>query len=135
MILGEHYNLNLDVTYENNEQYRATLRRLFYMDVSNCLIDESFDDETRDELMYDENSVNAVMDELFCMTARFPLFQNLYDCAAAKMISTDRTIGQAVLFSYDYLSLFHRCLASFIQSPETFDENNEYYVALLKKIV
>jgi len=135
MILGERYNLNLDVTYENNEQYRATLRRLFYMDISNCSIDESIDDETRDELMYDENSVNAVMDELFCMTVQFPLFQKLYDNAAAKMISTDQTIGQAVLFSYDYLALFHRCLASFINSPETFDENNEYYVALLKKIV
>ena len=135
MILGERYNLNLDVTYENNEQYRATLRRLFYMDISNCSIDESIDDETRDELLYDENAVNDVMDELFCITAQFPLFQTLYDNAAAKMISTDRTIGQAVLFSYDYLSLFHRCLASFIKNPDTFDENNEYYVALLKKIV
>jgi len=135
MIIEKRYNLNLDVTYQNNEQYRAILRQLFFMDVSKCTIDESIDDETRDELMYDENAVNDVMDELFCMTAQFPLFQALYDSAAAKMISTDRTIGQAVLFSYDYLALFHRCLASFIKSPETFDENNEYYVAILKKIV
>uniref|UniRef100_A0A6C0B8B9 Uncharacterized protein n=1 Tax=viral metagenome TaxID=1070528 RepID=A0A6C0B8B9_9ZZZZ len=135
MTIGERYNLDLEITYKNNEEYRTTLRQLFFMDVSNCKIDETIDNETRDELMYDENTVNLVMNELFYMTAQFPLFQELYDIAAAKMISTDKTIGQAVLFSYDYLALFHKCLACFIKSPDTFDENNEYYVALLKKIV
>lgn len=136
MNIQDRYNINLDVTYQNNEQYRASLRHLFYMDISMCpLTMESIDEETRDELMYDEATVSKVMDELFVLTFENPLFQKLYDSAAEKMISTNREIGQAVLFSYDYLALFHKCLAGFIKNPETFDENNEYYVSLIKKIV
>jgi hypothetical protein len=75
------------------------------------------------------------MDDLFLLTKGNAWFQKLYDSAAEKMFSTNREIGQAVLFSYDYLPLFHKCLASFIKDPSTFDETNEFYVALSKKIV
>lgn len=136
MSIEKRFNIDTDISYQSNEQYRATLRRMFCMDVSMCALTlESIDEETRDELTYDESTVSSVMDELFDMTKNHPLFQYLYDAAAGKMLSTNRDIGQAVLFSYDYLPLFHKCLASFIRSPSDFNESNPYYVALSKKIV
>jgi hypothetical protein len=93
------------------------------------------DEESRDELMYDNDAVIAIMGNLFELTRDNVLFQNLYDLAAEKMISTNREIGQAVLFSYDYLPLFHKCLAGFLRNPDGFNDSNEFYVALLKKIV
>lgn len=131
------YNIDGVAVYTDNKSYRCTLRRLFFMDVSmsHVTVDESMDEESRDELMYDEATVFKVMGNLFDLTRDNELFQKLYDLAAEKMISTNREIGQAVLFSYDYLPLFHKCLAGFLRNPDGFDENNEFYVALLKKIV
>lgn len=131
------YNINAVAVYSDNKSYRSTLRQLFFMDVSICDSkgDESMDEESRDELMYDDSAVVKVMGNIYELTRDNELFQKLYDLAAEKMISTDREIGQAVLFSYDYLPLFHKCLAGFLRNPEGFNENNEFYVALLKKIV
>ena len=136
MSIERQFDINMEASYQNNEQYRATLRKMFFMDVSMCpLTLESIDEETRDELTYDESTVSLVMDKLFDITKDHPLFQYLYDSAAAKMISTNREIGLAVLFSYDYMSLFHKCLASFIRESGEFTETNQHYVALAKKIV
>jgi hypothetical protein len=131
------YNIDAIAVYTDNKSYRSTLRRLFFMDVSMChvTVDESMDDESRDELMYDNDAVITIMGNLFELTRDNVLFQNLYDLAAEKMISTNREIGQAVLFSYDYLPLFHKCLAGFLRNPDGFNDSNEFYVALLKKIV
>jgi len=131
------YNIDAIAVYTDNKSYRSTLRRLFFMDVSMChvTVDESMDDESRDELMYDNDAVITVMGNLFELTRDNVLFQNLYDLAAEKMISTNREIGQAVLFSYDYLPLFHKCLAGFLRNPDGFNDSDEFYVALLKKIV
>jgi hypothetical protein len=107
------------------------------MDISMCpaMDDETIDEETRDEMMYDNDAVITVMGNLYDLTRDNVLFQNLYDLAAEKMISTNREIGQAVLFSYDYLPLFHKCLAGFLRNPDSFNDSDEFYVALLKKIV
>ena len=127
-----NYNLNKDVYYTNNTQYRQCLRELFYM---NCVsIDDlnDIDEETKDELLYDEQKTSIVMDELYNATKHNELFNELYDLAAATMFSTDRTIGQAVLLSYDYLCYFHNCLASFLKGE--FDNKNEYYLLLKIKL-
>jgi hypothetical protein len=92
------------------------------------------DDETLDEMNYDEMTISKTMDLLYQFTQENEMFQKLYDLAAARMISTDRLIGQAVLFSYDYLPLFHQCLASFFNDEEPFDNNNTYYLELSKKL-
>jgi hypothetical protein len=131
------YNIDAIAVYTDNKSYRSTLRRLFFMDVSMCpaMDDETIDEETRDEMMYDNDAVITVMGNLFELTRDNVLFQNLYDLAAEKMISTNREIGQAVLFSYDYLPLFHKCLAGFLRNPDSFNDSDEFYVTLLKKIV
>jgi len=106
------------------------------MDISMCALNlEAIDEETRDELTYDEKTVSSVMDELFTLTKDHALFQKLYDSAAEKMFSTDRDIGMAVLFSFDYLPFFYKCLVVFLKTPYEFTETNAHYVSLWKKIV
>ena len=91
---------------------------------------EVLDDETRDEISYDDNSASIVLDTIFDMTKQNTLFNTLYLDAAAKMISLDPSIGIAVLFSYDYFELFHKCIVVFIQNPVLFTIDCKEYIAL-----
>jgi hypothetical protein len=106
-------------------KYRETLKT--YEDT----LHTEFDDETRDEMSYDEDAAKRVMDAVFGATRRDPLFQHVYDLAAARMFSVDREIGLAVLFSYDYLSKFHACVVQFTQTPDAFSANAAAYQSLL----
>lgn len=128
----DRYNLDKDVYYTNNTEYRQCLRELFNMECSHNPELEGIDEETKDELLYDENTMSSIMDEIYNATKKNDLFNELYDLAAARMFSTDRTIGQAVLLSYDYLCFFHNCLANFIKGD--FDNNNEFYLLLKNKL-
>jgi len=132
MSLYNNYNINKDVYYTNNKEYRQCMRELFNM---KCVIQpdmEGIDEETIDELTYDEQTMSVIMDEIYNATKNNDIFNELYDLAAARMFSTDRTIGQAVLLSYDYLCFFHNCLASFLKGE--FDNKNEYYLLLKMKL-
>jgi hypothetical protein len=95
---------------------------------------ENLDDETRDEISYDEDASTIMLDYVFDQTKENKLFQKLYDTAALRMFSVDKSIGLAVLFSYDYLKTFHLCLVDYFSSPEKFDEENINYINLIKKI-
>ena len=93
------YNTNIGIiTYIDDKTYRQCLRDLFFM---NTHIEIDFDEITQDEQNYDIDAANNAMDYVYNQTKENIYFQNLYDCAAAKMFSTDREIGLAVLFSYD----------------------------------
>jgi hypothetical protein len=95
---------------------------------------KELDEETLDELLYDSDKISDTLRELYELTKENLLFQNLYTLAAAKMISTDLTIGQIILFSYDYLYLFHPCMCVFLVSPEEFNESCTYYLQLKDKL-
>ena len=123
--------------YCSNEEYRTCLRGIFCMVSPNIAIDDNsdIDEITRDEQDYDEASASKTMDFIYEKTFEHVLFQELYDIAASKMISMDRSIGLAVLFSYDYMALFHRCLCCYFTKPEDFTEIHDSYVSLKKKLV
>lgn len=132
-----NYNVSqLIIEYHNDTEYRETIRKLFNMKhiKRDTKEEEIMDEVTADELDYDYETINKTMDELYEKTKDNPLFQTLYDLAAAKMISLDRTIGQSVLFSYNYLYLFHACLCVFIMCPNEFTEQCEYYRELKTKL-
>lgn len=130
-----NYNVsNLLLEYKNTKEYRQTIREIFKMKHLEENYDSDFDDETNDENDYEYKKINQTMEQLYESTKENSLFQILYDLAAAKMISLDRTIGQSVLFSYDYLHLFHACLCVFIVSPNEWNENCEYYIQLKEKL-
>ena len=127
------YNTNLtQIQYTNNIEYRNCLRQLFHMTYMKN--DDDIDAVTQDENNYDNDASTIAMDYIYKTTKDHVHFQQLYDIAASKMLSIDREIGLAVLFSYDYMSLFHDCILSFIKNPDNFDENNKAYCTLLLKI-
>jgi len=123
------------IEYNTTEEYRAHIRIIFKMDCESKRkeIQEIYGDldkESLDELLYDENQMISVMDQLYKFTEQHPQFQELYSLAAAKMLSEDRTIGQAVICCYDFFYLFHPCLCTFIENPESFNESCPYFIQL-----
>ena len=105
--MSKYYNLELRLNqYTNDKEYRETLRQLFSMQkvVAHC---EEIDDITNDENDYDTDSASKAMDFIYEATKTNNVFQILYDSAAGKMLSQDREIGLAILYSYDYMLLFN----------------------------
>jgi hypothetical protein len=104
------YPIKLNIEYSNNNQYRYCLRNVFQMNTNNFPDISDLDHETADELMYDEKSANIIMNLVYQRTKSYPEFTILYEKAASFMFSTDHSIGLSILFSYDYLDLFHSLL-------------------------
>ena len=128
------------IEYNTTEEYRSHIRIIFKMDCEykRKEIQETYmdlDKESLDELLYDENQMSLVMDQIYQMTEHHPQFQELYRLAAAKMLSEDMSIGQAVICCYDYFYLFHPCLCTFIENPESFDEMCPYFLQLRDKLI
>jgi len=123
-----------ELTYANDAEYRQTVRRLFCMISPKDMNIDDLDEITRDEQDFDPEAAESTMDHIYEKTKGNPLFQQLYDGAAAKMISMDRSIGLAVLCSYDYLALFHKCLCLYLNRPNDFNESSDEYVRLVKKM-
>jgi hypothetical protein len=98
--------------------------------LENYIIDE----ESYDECMFEPESMSQTMDDVYAKTKHLATFQTLYELAAAKMFSTDPSIGLCILFSYDYLYLFHACLCVFFLQPEDFHEKCAYYLQLKERL-
>lgn len=131
------YNINISVSYNNNSSYRECLRNVCLMDISNLNIPfdqmEDLDDETKDELLFDQNAMNRTMDYVYDLTKQNTCFKEFYVLGAGQMFSQDEQIGLAVLFSYDYFALFHACLIEFLNKNE-FQEKSINYINLKNKI-
>lgn len=122
----------MSIIYTSNKEYRQILRNFCHMscnDISSQYDD--IDDESLDELMYDNKAMNQKMDEIYQKTRDDPLWINVYELAAAKFFSTDNEIGLTVLFSYHYFQSFYDCWKSFSQTPKSWSKTNEYYEKLL----
>ena len=101
------YNINYNVYFESNKQYRKCLRDVFYMNMNNIDTSlneiEDLDDETEDELLYDHTAITKGLDYVFNLTKNNEHFMDLYISAASCFFSEDPNIGISVLFSYDLL--------------------------------
>ena len=128
------YPTELDISYDNTQEYRCCIRSLFHMNIikQNPEIneDEPLDEETLDELNYDEEAGILAMDYIYSKTADNVLFRELYTVAATRMFSTDLETGMTILFSYDYLLLFHKCLVCFFKTPDEFTESYQSFTEL-----
>jgi len=129
------------IIYDNNKGYRQCLRELFEMNQANyqekinaIKSREELDEETEDEVSYDDIAAEKFMDEIYEQTKDNVLFKNVYKIAASKFLSEDESIGLVVVFSYDFMSSFMACLVDYLKSPNIFNSNNNNYIALLKKI-
>ena len=103
-----------------------------HIDIASHL--SQLDDETIDENQYEESKVSAFLDTVYRKTMHDPLFQQLYDLAAAKMISMDREIGLAVLLSYDFLGVFYDCLQVYNQSPESWTDSCAEWIIMIERL-
>jgi len=124
------YPLDLDIKYSNDKEYRQCIRQVFQMD-SQLFPDTStleLDDVTQDEMMYDSQSANKMMDFVYQHTNTKNEFIDLYTQAASFMFSTDMNIGLTILFGYDYLDLFHPVLKLFFSnlSESVIAQSTEY---------
>jgi hypothetical protein len=119
-------------TYTNTAEYREVFRRITEQSTHTPENPYDIDEETLDEMNYDENCTTAFLDRVFANTRTSVLFHAMYDLAAAKMISTDREIGLAILCSYDYLAAFYVCYMEYMKSPEEFSEAHPSYVRLME---
>ena len=129
------YPVKLKLHYYNNGTYRNCLRTLFKMNPNNFpKFDENLDEETRDENEYDIDSASVAMDKILYDITKNSLFLYVLDKAAARMFSTDREIGMTILFSYDYLDVFHECLVHFYTNENEFTDTTDCYVELLKRL-
>lgn len=130
------------IIYDNNKGYRECLRALFqmnqetYQDKINTIRSrEELDEETEDEISYDDDAAQKIMDEIYEQTKSSELFNKIYVLAAGKFLSEDPSIGLAVLFSYDFLSSFIVCLVDYLKDSISFNnKNNNNYIELFKKI-
>jgi hypothetical protein len=119
------------ITYTTNKEYRKAVREFCKM---NCVetenTDDTMDEETKDELLYDSLGSQMTMNQIYEKTKDHPLWQKIYEKSAAKFFSTDREIGLSILFCYDFFPGFYDCWHSFLECPEKFDETNEWYEIL-----
>jgi len=126
-----------EYTYTTTKEYREVFRQITNQStfsVVDAPNPHDIDEETLDELAYDEAAVGAFLEKMYLATRSHPLFQAIYGLAAAKMISTDCSIGMTVLLSYDYLWAFYPCYCDFINDSNWFDETNEWYIKTLELV-
>lgn len=118
--------------YTNDQEYRQCLRRVFNMTLR--INEHEIDDHSFDEINFDEAATTKAMDYVYDKTCHHPFFKQLYLLAASKMFSLDSGIGLAVVFSYDYFMLFHKCFSYYMQSPDEFDASHEVCQRMMEKI-
>jgi len=122
----------MSIIYTSNKEYRQAIRNFCDMSCNDISSDyENIDDESCDELLYDPDSMEEKMKEIYEKTRGDSLWIHLYELAAAKFFSIEKEIGIAVLLSYDYFPAFYECWNSFSQTPERWSKTNEYYTHLL----
>jgi hypothetical protein len=101
------YPVNLSISYSDDNEYRQCIRTLLYDSSAN---EESY------EIDFDKTP--PLFDMVFAKTHHIQIFKELYLKAAALVISEDMSIGLTILFSYDYLEMFHKILCSFFRNGE-----------------
>jgi hypothetical protein len=116
------YPVHLKATYNDDIGYRIFIRNLFSMKHQSPW-DPSYihevDDVSIDEYDYDDDAASQLLDSIYAETHSIPVFNELYILAAATMMSEDTSIGLAVLFSYNFANVFHKCIISYISNNHT----------------
>ena len=125
--------------YSNNAEYRKVLRTFFNMNIDSIqstLMQDNYDydDETIDELLFDQDSVNTGMTNILDKTSGNLLFDELFSLAAGKMFSTDRETGLCILLSYDFFADFHILWQLFSHDPCNLSDTTDCFVLLKNRL-
>ena len=122
-----YYNIYHIIEYENNDEYRTQIQNLFNMDIEEQNPDIN-------DVLYDDSAIENGIEFIFKHTKDNTLMQKLYGKSAEILMSENLEIGMTILFSYDYLMLFHKLLFIYFIVPTDFTETNPIYIELLNKI-
>ena len=96
-IIQYKYPIYYNIEYNNEKEYRKCIRDIFQMNPKNYPQDMSeFDDESKDEMEYDEKAVSDGIDYIMNLTKKEPLFQELYLLVAATILSEDVMMGMII---------------------------------------
>ena len=123
--------------YSNSKEYRDAIRKFFNMNIENIKVEidqYDYDEETQDELLFDESAMNIGMTNILKKTAGNNLFDELYSLAAAQMISLDRETGLCILLSYDYFYDFCNVWNVYLENPSELSEKNTYFIILRNRL-
>jgi len=123
--------------YSSNKQYRQAIRQFFQMNVDAIeaeIKQYHYDEETHDELLFDEKAMSAGMKNILEKTTGNRLFDELYSLAAAQMISMDKETGLCILLSYDYFCDFSNVWNAYLENPDDFSEANTYFILLKNRL-
>jgi hypothetical protein len=119
--------------YSNNKEYRYAIRKFFNMNIDKIKVEikqYAYDEETEDELLFDETAMSTGMTNILKKTIGNSLFDELYSLAAAQMISLDKETGLCILLSYDYFYDFSNVWNAYLENPNEFSEKNAFFILL-----
>ena len=126
------------ISYSNDVEFRATLRKIFDFDLTQYYQYEDeqcsqshLDETTLDELWYDGQTMSKNMDILLELTTKYAIFNDLYLKAAARMFSTDIGIGLAVVCSYDTFHWYYACIWKLLHTGVEGLSSSEDYKQLI----
>jgi hypothetical protein len=116
-----NYPIHFQIQYSNDDEYRECLIQVFHYDDTNDNSDDSYSSKLLD-VLFEKTSVHL---------------RELYELSSAIMMTENLDIGLAILFSYDYFSLFHLCLCDYFainqEEQIQFSKRNQYYLQLVDK--
>jgi hypothetical protein len=131
------------ISYKTNQEYRNWIRRIFHFtkdaktysaNLNEKDFETNIDDESKDEMDYDHDSMKIGLDIILEKTLHETIFKEMYTLAAAAMFSTDVKVGQVVLCSYDYFHLYFTCLWFFFLEKDTKIESLASYQDLMARL-
>jgi|LauGreDrversion4_1035100.scaffolds.fasta_scaffold116359_3 NAD(P)H-dependent flavin oxidoreductase YrpB (nitropropane dioxygenase family) len=131
------------INYKTNQEYRNWIRRIFhftkdaktyYANLKENDFETNIDEESKDEMDYDYDSMKIGLDIILEKTINETIFKEMYTFAAAAMFSTDVKVGQVVLCSYDYFHLYFTCLWFFFLEKDTKIESLASYQDLMARL-
>jgi len=121
------------IFYETDEEYRRLLCRFIQNNKKNNNNNNNrvLDAEAAE---YNDDDMVHLLDDIYAYTKENPLFQEIYDLAAAGcMMSVDREFGVCILLSYHYLPFFYPCLLLFHQDPGSCVKTHPLFHALFQQ--
>lgn len=76
----------------------------------------------------------AIMSELYNIICKSDQLKECMKLSAAKFISEDEEIGLCILYSYDYMHLTHKCVASYLENGTVLEEHYKQLKDVLIKL-
>lgn len=109
------YNFDLTIEYDNDEEYRQQILKVFNLS------------EYTDEIT---KGIDSVYEDI----RENERFSQLLEKAANSMLSEDKELGMVILFSYDHFTAFHECIKEYKkQKIAPLDKINSLKEKFIKK--